>query len=100
MAQDLGKISITLEGEYNSNISYSRLDLVSYQGESYASKINNNAEPITNTLAWQKVAEKGSTGDFGLISFYINENMELISINTEVQEFNFELTPNKELIIV
>lgn len=62
MAQDLGKISITLEGDYNSNVSYSRLDIVSYQGESYVSKINNNTEPITNTLAWQKVAEKGEPG--------------------------------------
>lgn len=43
---------------------------------------------------------KGETGEFGLISFYINENMELISVSTEVSKFNFELNNNKELIIV
>lgn len=62
---DLGKIAITLEGDYDTNITYKKLDVVSYQGGSYASQIDNNSAPLSDTLAWQKIAEKGEKGDDG-----------------------------------
>lgn len=44
--------------------------------------------------------DKGEQGDFGLITFYINEDMELISINDAIDVFDFELNNNKELILI
>lgn len=46
-----------------------------------------------------KKAEKGDTGDFGLIEFKINDNMELEYSTTAVLNFDFELNNNKELIL-
>ena len=60
MAIDLGKISITPKGEYNSAVTYEKLDLVFNLGNSYISIIDNNTELLTNESAWQKIAEKGS----------------------------------------
>lgn len=42
---------------------------------------------------------KGPQGDFGLISFRLNENMELEYTNTAVLGFEFDLSENKELMI-
>lgn len=67
MATDLGKIGQTLKGEYNSSTIYERLDVVSSNGNSYVSKIDNNNFPVTDTTAWQLNASKGDTGNTGPI---------------------------------
>lgn len=65
MPVDLGKISTTLEGDYNSSLIYNKLDMVLYDGSSYTSKIDNNSQPITDNSAWQLTASKGQTGPTG-----------------------------------
>lgn len=63
---DLGKVSTTPQGNYNSNIVYERLDIVSFDGSSYLSLIDNNSSPLGDTTAWQLSASKGETGATGL----------------------------------
>lgn len=56
----LGKVSVTPKGEYDRSKTYEILDIVSYNGSSYISKINNNTSlPTTGT--WQLIAQKGDT---------------------------------------
>lgn len=62
---DLGKIGMTTEGAYNSDTTYEKLDVVSYDGGSYTSRINNNRLPLTNPLGWQLIASKGDIGATG-----------------------------------
>lgn len=65
MAIDLGKIGQTLKGVYNPSSVYEKLDLVTSNGNSYISKINNNNLPLTDISAWQLNASKGDTGEKG-----------------------------------
>lgn len=57
--QILGKVGILLKGEYNSSITYQKLDVVTYNGESYSAKIETQGNLPTNTDYWQKLVEKG-----------------------------------------
>lgn len=63
---DLGRVAYVPKGIYDAGVTYNRLDVVSYQGSSWVSLINNN---IGNTPAeganWSLVAQKGNTGDQG-----------------------------------
>ncbi|MBR2744957.1 MAG: hypothetical protein IKE01_06675 [Clostridia bacterium] len=57
---DLGKVGITLKGEWNASTSYERLDAVTYQGSLYiAIKNNVNANPSTSTANWMLSAKHG-----------------------------------------
>ena len=59
--QILGKVVITNKGEYDSSAVYEILDVVSYQGSSYISKVyDNDSLPIDDTK-WQLLAQKGDT---------------------------------------
>ena len=57
---DLGKISVTPKGAYNSTTIYERLDIVSDSGKSYLSRIDKNNKALTDTTAWQLLVEGGS----------------------------------------
>ena len=59
----IGKIGLTPKGEYVPGELYDILDMVSHEGNSYVSKIQNNNVDVTNTEAWLLAAEKGDTGD-------------------------------------
>lgn len=61
----IGKVSITLEGEYSSNKDYVRLDVVTYQGSSYVCKKACKGIAVSNTEYWQQIAQKGDKGDRG-----------------------------------
>lgn len=64
--QDLGKVGVTLAGEWLSTSNYERLTMVTWRGTSYVSKITNRGvEPGTNPDVWQLVAEKGADGQGG-----------------------------------
>ena len=55
---DLGKIGITLAGEYNDKTIYEKLTIVLYKGKSYIStKTIQGVSPEQDTLIWQLVAE-------------------------------------------
>lgn len=61
----IGKIGLTPKGEYNPEIVYEILDVVSNEGNSYVSRQANNTQPLTNSEAWMLSAEKGGKGDQG-----------------------------------
>lgn len=55
---DLGKIGITLAGEYNDKATYEKLTIVLYKGKSYIStKTTQGVSPEENIRSWQLVAE-------------------------------------------
>lgn len=57
--QILGKVKITLKGEYQEGIMYELLDVVTFNGSSYIAKVNTNTIPTSED--WQLLCEKGST---------------------------------------
>ena len=62
----LGRIGITLKGEYDNNKTYTKLNQVTYQGGSYTLKVA-EAKGIlpTNSDYWICSAKKGDTGEKG-----------------------------------
>lgn len=55
---DLGKIGITLGGEYDNKVIYEKLTIVLYKGKSYIStKTTQGISPEQDILSWQLVAE-------------------------------------------
>lgn len=55
---DLGKIGITLGGEYDNKVIYEKLTIVLYKGKSYIStKTTQGISPEEDILVWQLVAE-------------------------------------------
>lgn len=64
--QDLGKVAYFNKGNFNSQTEYEINDVVSYNGSSYVSLVNNNRGNLpTNTAFWSVVASKGDKGDTG-----------------------------------
>jgi hypothetical protein len=64
---DLGKVGMTLKGEYNSAAIYERLDVVTYQGSSYVLIVESATNQVpTNTSYWQGIASKGDQGIQGI----------------------------------
>lgn len=63
ITKEIGRVSIVPKGVWNSNNTYTKLDLVSNNGSSYIAKqdvpININ---INNENYWKLIAEKGDTG--------------------------------------
>ena len=62
--QDLGKVGYLSKGTYDRNIEYELSDVVTYQGSSYVSKINENKDntPSKNSEYWQLLVEKPIVG--------------------------------------
>lgn len=55
---DLGKIGITLGGEYDNKVIYEKLTIVLYKGRSYIStKTTQGISPEQDILTWQLIAE-------------------------------------------
>lgn len=55
---DLGKIGITIGGEYDNNVIYEKLTIVLYKGKSYIStKTTKGVSPEQDVKTWQLVAE-------------------------------------------
>lgn len=66
--KDLGKVSMTMEGEYNPNMPYDKLCVVedSSTGKAYLSKKPVPAgTPVTNAEYWQPFGALGATGEKG-----------------------------------
>lgn len=64
--QILGRVSVLFKGEYNSTTNYEKLDIVSYNGSSYACLKESVGVLPTDTNYWQLVAEKGEQGIQGI----------------------------------
>ena len=69
--QILGKVGMLLKGEYSSSITYQKLDVVTYNGETYVAKTETQGNLPTNTGYWQLVASKGQTPQKG-VDYYTN----------------------------
>lgn len=76
MTKILGKVGQTTAGEYIPGNTYEYLDVVSYRGSSYLSRISNNDRPIEDIDAWQMNAEKGDP-----YTDVINDIDELVNYN-------------------
>ena len=62
--KNLGRVSIVPKGEWNSNNTYIRLDLVNYNGSSYIAKQNVPVNiNLDNSNYWMLVAAKGDKSD-------------------------------------
>ncbi len=67
---NIGRVRLGFKGVWNTTATYTALDVVNYQGSSYAAKINvpANVAP-TNTTYWEIIASKGSDGVDGATGF-------------------------------
>lgn len=87
VTQVLGIVGISNKGDYNSQTSYEKLNVVTYQGSSYCAKQNCKGVLPTNPDYWQLYAEKGEKGDIGPqgpipvkgIDYYTTEDREAFS---------------------
>lgn len=59
----VGKVTLTLQGNYDSTKKYTRLDVVSYQGSSYICRADTSDTPPSNN--WQLLGSKGDPGKDG-----------------------------------
>lgn len=83
----LGKIGISYKGDYDSNITYERLDAVEHNGSTYlAIKDAPDGAPRDDKLNWIYLA-KGFSGDIGdsEIAFTEAENRENINTGESVK---------------
>lgn len=103
---------------------YQKEKVVYYNKKLYVSLVDNNTHHVTNPLYWEVMTgevgpegpqgpqgeigpvgpqgekgDKGDTGNYGLLQFSINDDMELIRYTSDVENFNFTLNDNNELII-
>lgn len=107
--QELGKVMVTNRGEYISSKSYEILDIVSYNGSSFMSKIDDNTSVPAEEISpdellinenWQLVAKKGDTykvteEDLQAIAKQITDNAKSAfnqNVETKTKEFNTNVT--------
>lgn len=107
--QELGKVMITNRGEYISSKSYEILDIVSYNGSSFMSKIDDNTSVPAEEISpdellinenWQLVAKKGDTykvteEDLQAIAKQITDNANSAfnqNVEAKTKEFNTNVT--------
>ena len=65
ITQVLGVVGMKTRGEYNSETTYEKLNVVTYNGSSYCAKTDTQGNLPTNTLYWDLIAEKGDKGEKG-----------------------------------
>ena len=81
--QILGRVSIVFKGEYNSTTNYEKLDIVSYNGSSYACLKDCVGVIPTDTTYWQLVAESGQQGIQGIQGVQgITPNIQIGTVET------------------
>lgn len=59
----LGTVAMKTRGEYDSETSYEKLNVVTYEGSSYCAKMATQGNLPTDTDFWDLIAEKGDKGD-------------------------------------
>lgn len=65
---NLGKVAMTLGGDYNPSLSYDKLTCVYYDGRSWVSRkaVPKGVVPtVANSAYWQKAADRGPQGETG-----------------------------------
>lgn len=62
---NIGRILPLFKGDWSSAATYSKLDVVLYDGSSWVAKAANSGEvPDTSAVDWQMVASRGTWDDF------------------------------------
>ena len=68
-AQDLGKITVTTNGDYNAATTYEKLCFVRYEGATYISKQTTTGNtPSASSQYWQLVSEDGTDIDMSIFA--------------------------------
>lgn len=90
----LGRIGITLKGEYDNNKTYTKLNQVTYKGSSYTLKVAEAAGILpTNSDYWicsAKKGDKGDKGDTGDIGPIGPKPVNGIDYNTDAEKEEFK----------
>lgn len=90
----LGRIGITLKGEYDNNKTYTKLNQVTYKGSSYTLKVAEATGILpTNSDYWicsAKKGDKGDKGDTGDIGPIGPKPVNGIDYNTDAEKEEFK----------
>ncbi len=97
----LGKVAITLKGEYDETVTYEKLDVVTHSGSSYVAKKETRGNSIDNEEFWQLIAKCGTNGIDGKDYALTDEDKE--NIKKEItddanSEFNTNVNEQTEAI--
>ena len=98
--KNLGRVSIVPKGEWNSNNTYIRLDLVNYNGSSYIAKQNVPVNiNLDNSNYWMLVAAKGDSGDKSDSEGVTEEQLEAIlaSYRTTIVQNEIDAAQNTKI---
>ena len=86
----LGVVGMKTRGEYDSETTYEKLNVVTYEGSSYCAKTDTQGNLPTNETYWDLIAEKGDQGDPPVrgVDYYTEEDKEAIELDlaTDVTE--------------
>lgn len=91
MEYNLGKVLLTPKGEYNGSTTYEILDVVSYNGSSYAAKRDTSGNAPTGTTSdeyWQLMAHGGGTSTTVQIDGQSITNQGVANIQTINSDYN------------
>ena len=106
---NIGKVGLTMEGDYDPLKKYASKSCISYNHESWFSRkdVPAGIVPGTNAEYWQKAAERGGIGPKGdkgnaaYISFEVDNNMNLVFSQIAADgelDLNFSIDDNGNLI--
>lgn len=86
----LGVVSIKNRGEYNSEASYEKLNVVRYNGQTYCAKTATQGNLPTNTNYWDLMVERGEKGDKPVkgVDYYTQSDIEELesSLSSDVTQ--------------
>lgn len=97
MAQfDLGKVSVTLGGEWESNVLYEKLTIVMRKGEGYVSKATTqNEDPVDFGNKWMKITQKGES----LYELMVEEGEFVGTLEEFLQEYEDTLQAARDAAV-
>lgn len=107
----LGVVGMKTRGEYDSETTYEKLNVVTYEGSSYCAKTDTQGNLPTNETYWDLIAEKGDKGDIPVkgVDYYTTaDKNELINelevtlnedVTDEVTEQLADLTSATPIVV-
>lgn len=109
--QSIGRVTPLSKGAFNSNNTYERLDIVTYNGSSYMAKQQTVGNLPTNTEYWQLIAEKGDPGTTNYeelehkpdLTVYALKSESGYKLDLEMNSSTFVITPklyNKNNVLI
>ena len=109
--QSIGRVTPLSKGAFNSNNTYERLDIITYNGSSYMAKQQTVGNLPTNTEYWQLIAEKGDPGTTDYeelehkpdLTVYALKSESGYKLDLEMNSSTFVITPklyNKNNVLI